>query len=49
MTCPLNGVPLPYVELKMEGSADCNAKIIFSLETSEALIRYVLAASEPLH
>jgi hypothetical protein len=49
MRCPLYGMPSPSIEIKSQSAAGLNVKIDFSLQSCEALIRFVLAAAEPSH
>jgi len=44
MICPLSGVPLPSIDIKLESSVGLSAKIEFSLGLSKALMQYVLAS-----
>ena len=43
LVCPWDGVPLPFVELTLEPIRGLRAKMEFSLQSSEALIQYVLS------
>jgi len=44
MICPLFGVPLPYIDIKLDSSPESSARIELSLRLSEALVKHMLAS-----
>lgn len=44
MTCPYIGVPLPSIDIDLEPTLGLSVKVEFSLQSSKALLQYMLAS-----